>query len=1370
MGCSSTLVLNSSLSLYEETSEGEPKDVSMPSIIGLRIIWNANTMISLLVTMGGMLCFSVADFFRSNWFATPLLWVGAVAFILSSFITQFLNGPSELEGFHVFQPFEGGMSFVTLQGFAWMFLGIVIQCVLAIPLDATALGVNGLLTSCGIVGLSSQVVLIASLSHFQREVSYSPPKFEEEQQRPPLSSHMYLCLMLMVWPTIVLVAFYLLQKPYPLLHTGLDISTIVIAAIMMLLLSAPLSHVAGGTMYKNYSVWQPFEGGMAYVVCQAFGWMLYSVSLILGTVYLYNNYKNVEIETVMSLLPLIFLGQFIVWLSVLYYDPKRRKKTADDFSISSATRERLAAAVLSVCSCIMSFLTESCQMKSIPEVYLSPLIICCSFLTLMACGVGHLTGKRMYRTFQIWQPFKGGKNFVLMQVFGWTSVGFWIVVMLVVGLSPRAALNTLGLVSTLGVWGHLNCAFLIYSQQFFEETPVDSQVSISIAITIPSSKKRQVAAAVKQMEHLLQSLDNTPSGTSSLTEKLLATLKQELETSRRQPENVLFFGISAEEAVSVLLLTFSFACFVVADIMRVSTLAEWCALPFAVGCACGLFSIAWTHLLCGPTRNVRGYTLFMPFQGGFPFIIFQALGWTLFGLSVVFLSTCSFVSIREIPLTGVVTAVGINYAASQILIFLSIFIFDPASESDSNPITPADSKKNTPATNYRKIPRSLLDESFHSLPSRSEMEATRNRTCGGFFSILIGFGSLGCFAGADIATLCFGAEFPVLPARICAVVAILISVPLTWWLTISGIRRRNKTQRRQLTPKEGFITLQLLGWALWSFTVLIGVLFCYGVVEQNTTLSAFSGRSLSGTFTGISGITAQLLVLFSLEGSHMDSWSSRTPTLATKTRSLLDIFLSFLNLRRRAWFQVQDGRYIPASVLRQMFWALGIVTLYIIHNLNVESAMVERLLTNIFPYAILGSVISIFSISFASSIKTCVQCSAQLVYEAVGCISSSFFTHAVLPGLRFFLDWPMYYYALWWRQHYLAQDGERILQGVHMERRVRYGAHKNELMDIIWPQGQSLEGKRIKHKGSILYAHGGGFVCCNSEVLLHSMTPLARSGHVVYSIDYPLSPEAKHPEAVISVLKALNWMRKRDGIKEVFLLGDSAGGNLITVAAAFIQNPHLLKKLKAYMPEPMHTLRFPRIKRICSLYGVLDQDSWRPTWMGVVLSYCLQSYKPNLRNKEHSQHRSENRRDVQELVTIGDFDNSSLKTYPEALLICGTEDGLLDSSLRAEKHLRNMGHKVTLRTYPGIHGFLGFPIQWTFGNWKLNATPATEDILTFFSYGERELDGEGRFNCPREDVPSDPSVLAVVAGLTASYGGLLIFAYNGLQLLVDGLS
>eukprot|EP00466_Bigelowiella_natans_P005638 jgi/Bigna1/138733/aug1.46_g13441 len=407
----------------------------------------------------------------------------------------------------------------------------------------------------------------------------------------------------------------------------------------------------------------------------------------------------------------------------------------------------------------------------------------------------------------------------------------------------------------------------------------------------------------------------------------------------------------------------------------------------------------------------------------------------------------------------------------------------------------------------------------------------------------------------------------------------------------------------------------------------------------------------------------------------------------------------------------------------------------------------------------------------------------------------------------------MYYYALAWRPAAIAQDNRKVLENVRLERRVAYGdSDEGEMLDVIWPTGQSFEGKLTACKGAVLYAHGGGWVSCNSEVLLHSVTPLAREGFVVYSIDYPLSPEATYPRAVFSVLKALSWMRERDGVNEVFLLGDSAGGGLVTMAAALLENRLMLNgllsrccssssssssssttttlsssssssssSLSHHSYSWVNRVSFPKIERVCSVYGVLDQHSWKEwTLSAKAVQFCLSKYKGQRRRKRRGQrspeevkgeasvgkdHREEGESnelydEMLDRVTLADIPSPELKNYPETLLICGHSDPLKESSRTAKRCLEEAGHRVVLREYPGVHGFLGFPIQWTLGMWKSNTAPATEDICTFFSHGPEGIDHPKKhISYPRRSVPFDWSLLVVAAALlTLGAAALGVFA------------
>lgn len=89
----------------------------------------------------------------------------------------------------------------------------------------------------------------------------------------------------------------------------------------------------------------------------------------------------------------------------------------------------------------------------------------------------------------------------------------------------------------------------------------------------------------------------------------------------------------------------------------------------------------------------------------------------------------------------------------------------------------------------------------------------------------------------------------------------------------------------------------------------------------------------------------------------------------------------------------------------------------------------------------------------------------------------------------------------------------------------------------------------------LVYYHGGGFVICSVETHDAICRRIARlSNATVVSVDYRLAPEHKFPSAVIDAYDALKWVWENGeqievNTDKIFVGGDSAGGNLATVAS-----------------------------------------------------------------------------------------------------------------------------------------------------------------------------------------------------------------------------
>jgi acetyl esterase/lipase len=310
----------------------------------------------------------------------------------------------------------------------------------------------------------------------------------------------------------------------------------------------------------------------------------------------------------------------------------------------------------------------------------------------------------------------------------------------------------------------------------------------------------------------------------------------------------------------------------------------------------------------------------------------------------------------------------------------------------------------------------------------------------------------------------------------------------------------------------------------------------------------------------------------------------------------------------------------------------------------------------------------------------------------------------LLLVLRKWIDHIAVPFSIYFNAYHLASDGKRSYQGVVSTRNIRYGELTNECMDILEPsciQNGSLSGMKY-----ILYAHGGGFVSVHRAVLSHSMTPLVRAGFTVFSIDYPLSPEFRYPTAIISVLKALSLIHSRFGVKSVQLVGDSAGGSLISMAAGIVANPEMPwhPNIKEFLTQ--NTL--PEIESVSLVYAICDTESWMRQdnlsipnkFISWILRICISLY----RSSSHDR------------VTVAE-NLEKILTFPPTFLLCGHTDLLIASHEVFETHLKSINVPVKSVITKGFHGYHGLPVPFSFGLWRTTVFPATCELIRFLTGG-----------------------------------------------------
>lgn len=239
-------------------------------------------------------------------------------------------------------------------------------------------------------------------------------------------------------------------------------------------------------------------------------------------------------------------------------------------------------------------------------------------------------------------------------------------------------------------------------------------------------------------------------------------------------------------------------------------------------------------------------------------------------------------------------------------------------------------------------------------------------------------------------------------------------------------------------------------------------------------------------------------------------------------------------------------------------------------------------------------------------------------------------------------------------------------------------------------------------------------------MLMPSVTPWVRAGYTVWCMNYPLSPETIFPQAVVSVLRCLQWLHAEHNIGRVALTGDSAGGNLATMAAAFATNPPLLEMLESSANVELG--EFPKINGVVSMYGLLDRTSFfeheTPTISKLetalsrfALDFIFAAYTGDENFHEPVPALG---KPLDGRCTLCDFIDL-IDVYPKTFLTVGTRDVLVHSSRKAQHLLSLNGFESELHEYDARHAFIGLPPALNIGGtWRFHSKPATEKVIAFF--------------------------------------------------------
>lgn len=223
-------------------------------------------------------------------------------------------------------------------------------------------------------------------------------------------------------------------------------------------------------------------------------------------------------------------------------------------------------------------------------------------------------------------------------------------------------------------------------------------------------------------------------------------------------------------------------------------------------------------------------------------------------------------------------------------------------------------------------------------------------------------------------------------------------------------------------------------------------------------------------------------------------------------------------------------------------------------------------------------------------------------------------------------------------------------------------------VDDRHPDGRIVRGEWVRgpgvaeDAGAVLFFHGSGYAVCSTRTHRGLASHLSdRSGVPVFSVDYRLAPEARHPAALEDARAGWDWLVSRGHAPETIVLaGDSAGGHL-----ALLLTLELARSGDA-LPAALVGLS-PLVDMDLAAAGVRDRVERDPFAHPELARRVLNLYADEAE-----------RRDLNDRLSFDDVD-----VFPPTLIHNGSREMLSADCTELARRMRAAGLAVRHRVWPG---------------------------------------------------------------------------------------
>ena len=217
----------------------------------------------------------------------------------------------------------------------------------------------------------------------------------------------------------------------------------------------------------------------------------------------------------------------------------------------------------------------------------------------------------------------------------------------------------------------------------------------------------------------------------------------------------------------------------------------------------------------------------------------------------------------------------------------------------------------------------------------------------------------------------------------------------------------------------------------------------------------------------------------------------------------------------------------------------------------------------------------------------------------------------------------------------------------------------------------------------IIHIHGGGFVAMSSSSHeIYTRKWANGTGIPVFSIDYRLSPQVSFPKALDDVYQTYLWIINycedifNLTIKNIFLTGDSAGGNLALALNYLLIYKNIQKKPNLLL------LAYPAVKISMNPMSLSYLNSLTdPILEASLLKFCLNSYVGDFEDEKNP------------FLSPLYMNENVLEKLPVVKIYGGSADPLRDDYIELTYRLINCGVDCELKEIKYFpHGFLNYDI------------------------------------------------------------------------------